>query len=129
MEPRCRNNEGAFQNLKDHVGGDPGIKQIMDSGVQMSDSPTFVLPPTNRISVGKFKDYLDLLDATGGTRVSRSEGPTPDICVGMWADGSLGEARHKDICWIVAAASVHDYFHSKLIDDHCYLVQDFKDKD
>jgi hypothetical protein len=126
---RFKNNKGAFQNLKERIGGDPGIGEVMDSGVQMSDSPTFVLQPTNRISGEKFKEYLDLLYATGGSRVSRSEGPTPDVCVGMWADGGLGDARHKSICWIVAPASGHDYINSKLVDDHWYLERDFKDKD
>jgi hypothetical protein len=126
---RFKNNKDAFQNLKEHIGGNPGIGEVMDSGVRMADSPTFVLPPTNRISSEQFQEYLGLLHATGGTRVSRSEGPNPDFCVGMWADGGLGDARHKNICWIVAPASARGYFYRKPIDDHWYLERDFKDKD
>ena len=95
----------------------------------MTDSPIFVVPPTPKISTARFKEYLDLLHATGGLRVGRSEGPNPDICIAVWADGWAGDARHKSVCWIADPLLSHDYFSRKLIEDRWYLEQDYEDKE
>jgi hypothetical protein len=49
-------NKGAYQRLRDLLTNDPSIRDVMDSGVQMSDSPIFVVPPTPQISSAKFKE-------------------------------------------------------------------------
>jgi hypothetical protein len=120
-------NKGAYQRLRDLLTNGPSIRDVMDSGVQTSDSPIFVVPPTPQISSAKIKEYLDLLHATGGIRVGRSEGLNPDICIGVWADGWAGDARHKSICWIGDPLFSHGHFSRKLIEDHWYLEQDYED--
>jgi hypothetical protein len=122
-------NKGAYQRLRDLLADDPSIRDVMDSGVQMSDSPIFVVPPTAQISSAKFKEYLDLLHATGGIRVGRSEGSNPNICIAVWADGRAGDARHKNICWIDDPLPSQGHFSRKLIEGHWYLEQDYEDKD
>lgn len=92
-------NKGAYQRLRDLLADEPSIRDVMTSGVQMSDSSIIVVPPTPQISSAKFKEYLDLLHATGGIRVGRSGGSNPNICIAVWADGWAGDARHKNICW------------------------------
>ena len=42
-------NKSAYQRLRDLLADDPSIRDVMDSGVQMSDSPIFVVPPTAQI--------------------------------------------------------------------------------
>lgn len=121
-------NKGDYQRLRHLLAGDPSIRDVMDSGVQMSDSPIFVVPPTAQISSPRFKEYLDLLHATGGIRVGRSEGSNPDICIGVWADGWAGDTRHKWICWIGDPFLSQGHFSRKLIEDHWYLAQDYKDQ-
>ena len=122
-------NKGAYQRLRDLLAGDPSIRDVNDSGVQMSDSPIFVVPPTPQLSSEKFKGYLDLLHATEGIRVGRSEGPHPNICIQVWGDGWAGSARHKIICWIDDPSANRGHFTRKLIEDHWYLEQDYEDKD
>jgi hypothetical protein len=122
-------NKAAYQRLRDLLADDPSIRDVKDSGVQMSDSPIFVVPPTPQISSEKFKGYLDLLHATGGIRVGRSEGPHPNICIQVWGDGWAGSARHKIICWIDDPSANRGHFARKLIEDHWYLEQDYEDKD
>jgi len=120
--------KSAYQRLRDMLAGEPGIRDVMDSGVQMSDSAIFVVPPTSQVSSTKFKEYLDLLHATGGIRVGRSEGSNPNICFAVWADGWAGDARHKNICWIGDPFTSQGHFRRKLIEDHWYLEQDYEDK-
>lgn len=126
---RFTTNKGAYLRLRDALTSEPSIRGVMDSGVQMSDSPTFIVPPTPQISSVKFKEYLDLLHATGGIRVGRSEGSNPNICIVVWADGWAGDARHKNICWIGDSSLAQGHFSRKLIEDHWYFEQDEQKKD
>jgi hypothetical protein len=126
---RFKTNKGAYQRLRDLLADEPSIRDVMNSGVQMSDSPIFVVPPTPHVSSAKFKEYLDLLHATGGIRVGRSEGSNPNICIAVWADGWAGDARHRKICWIGDPFPRQGHSSRKLIEDHWYLEQDYMDKD
>jgi hypothetical protein len=126
---RFRANKSSYQRLRDMLAIDPSIRDIMNSGVQMSGSPIFVVPPTPMVSSAQFKEYLDLLHETGGIRASRSEGSNPNICIAVWADGWAGDTRHKNICWIADPSSSHGHLRRKLIEDHWYFEQDYENKD
>jgi len=120
--------KSAYQRLRDMLADEPSVRDVMDSGVQMSDSSIFVVPPTSQVSSTKFKEYLDLLHAAGGIRIGRSEGSNPNICIAVWADGWAADSRHKNICWIGDPIPSQGRFRRKPIEDHWYLEQDYEDK-
>jgi hypothetical protein len=121
---RFGDHRAAYDRLRDLLVGDANLRDVGSSGVQMADSPIYVVPPTPMVSGTKYQEYIDLLKSAGATRTSRSEGPHPDICIGVYAAGWAGDTRHKNICWRESPLAKNSRFTEKLIERNWYLEND-----
>jgi hypothetical protein len=117
-------NRAAFDRLREIAAGDINVRDVAPFGVQMVDSPIHVTPPTPLFSTAKYQEYMHLLKAAGGTRISRSEGQRPAICINVYAEGWAGDARHKDICWRESPLAKGSRFADSLIERNWYLEED-----
>jgi hypothetical protein len=115
--------KAAYDRLRDLLVADANLRNVAPSGVQMADSPIYVMPPTPRVSSAKYQEYMGLLKSVGATRASRSEGPHPGICIGVSAGGWAGDTRHKNVCWRESPLAKNGRFSDKLIERYWYLEE------
>jgi hypothetical protein len=121
---RFEANKATYERLRDLLTRDVGLAEVGRSGVRTADSPTWVVPPASSVSRLQYQQYMDLLKSVGASRASRSNGPHPEICIGVWASGWAADTKHKNICWLNDAPTGKGRFVKIPIESNWYLEED-----
>ena len=117
-------NKATYEHLRDLLSGDATLAEVGPSGIRSIDSPIWTSPPTSSVSSQQYRLYMDLLRLAGDNRASRSNGPHPEICFGVWATGWASDTKHKNICWRSESSAAGGRFTSKHIESGWYLDKD-----
>jgi hypothetical protein len=90
----------AYDHLRDMLLADQQLVRVAKWGLETTKSVVPQEPPDGDFPVGRYQEYLALLQEAGALGASRSEGVHPEtICVLVWASGWAGDTRHLQICW------------------------------
>jgi len=89
-----------YEHLRDMFLADDRVLLVANWGVETPGSTLTVQPPVAELSLGRYHQYLALLQEIGGKVVARSADGLLEACIYVWSDGFAGETRHEAVCWL-----------------------------
>jgi hypothetical protein len=97
---RFRLDKAEYEQLRDMLLADSQLQRLADWGIQLTGSPTIVVPPSDKFPEARYKKYMELLSKVGGLAAYRSGEPHPKPCILVHASGWAGDTKHVSICWL-----------------------------
>jgi len=127
----------AYEHLRAMLSADQQLLRVAAWGVETA-SPEGIRHPPEGLPLGRFHEYLSLLNEVGAKSASRSREHPKDACILVWAAGWAGDTRHVEICWLEReptnlVASLNAFYQTpkprrpvfRHIDDNWYLWADW----
>lgn len=91
----------AYESLRDMLLADQQVDAVwVDGGVETTDSGFPRKPPEVNFPIGRYNEYVALLEQVGSNAVFKGNGNQLErVCVGAWGAGFAADTRHVWVCW------------------------------
>ena len=126
---RFRVKKADYEQLRDMLVEDKGLRQIARWGVRTVTSPKVQVPPIAELALDRYQKYMALLSEIEATGITRSDGASPNICILVWASGWAADTNHVSVCWLgtnapASGSAVRFIFFS--LGDRWYVQRDMQ---